>query len=288
MGSKRPAPDERSPLRRHRGVSPPTGRAIRLHESERSSSRPDRAGAEDVEVSVSPVKEFVLRAINVSVAFTALVVLSPVLAAIAVAIKLDSPGPVLYRQLRVGLDRRDTGMDRSGGRRTADLGGRPFLIYKFRTMHVDAENESGPVWARPDDERTTRVGRFLRRYRLDELPQLWNVLKGDMSVVGPRPERPAHVLQLREAIRDYGLRQQVRPGITGWAQINLSPDRTVDDVRRKVGFDLEYIRERTVARELRIMMQTPFVMLGRPYGDRRGGRGETRDEPAAPGGSESG
>lgn len=267
-------------VRRHRGVSAPSAREVRFHAAipRPLEVRPTAHGA-DLDASAPPVSEFMLRVINVLVASTALVALAPVFALIALAIKLDSPGPVLYRQLRVGLDRRDPGDDRSGGRRTADLGGRPFLIYKFRTMHVDAEDESGPVWASPDDDRTTRVGRFLRKYRLDELPQLWNVVKGDMSVVGPRPERPTHVIQLRDAIADYTLRQQVRPGITGWAQINQSYDRSLDDVRRKVDLDLEYIRERSVFRELKIMARTPLVMLGDPYrdnGDRS--RSEQRDD----------
>lgn len=265
-------------LRRHRGVSAPSSRQFSLRAARSRALEVRRTGdVADLDASAPPAREFVLRAINVLVASTALVLLAPVFALIAVAIKLDSAGPVFYRQLRVGLDRRDPGDDRSGGRRTADLGGRPFLIYKFRTMHVDAEDESGPVWASPDDDRTTRVGRFLRKYRLDELPQLWNVVKGDMSVVGPRPERPTHVIQLRDAIADYSLRQQVRPGITGWAQINQSYDRSLDDVRRKVDLDLEYIRERSVFRELEIMARTPLVMLGDPFRD-NGDRSGKRDD----------
>ncbi len=266
-------------LRRHRGVSAPSSRqfSLRAARSRALDVQPVTTDVADLDASAPPAREFVLRAINVLVASTALVLLAPVFALIAVAIKLDSAGPVFYRQLRVGLDRRDPGDDRSGGRRTADLGGRPFLIYKFRTMHVDAEDESGPVWASPDDDRTTRVGRFLRKYRLDELPQLWNVVKGEMSVVGPRPERPTHVIQLRDAIADYSLRQQVRPGITGWAQINQSYDRSLDDVRRKVDLDLEYIRERSVFRELEIMARTPLVMLGDPFRD-NGDRSGKRDD----------
>lgn len=280
MASTRSMDTDSARMRRHPRVSRPIGPDLLSGASGREAVADRGSEGEVAEpyTTASSMRELALRALNVLVASVALVMLAPVFAAIAVAIKLDSPGPVLYRQLRVGLDRRDQGFDRSGGRRTADLGGRPFLIYKFRTMHVDAEVDSGPVWARPDDDRTTRVGRFLRKYRLDELPQLWNVIKGDMSVVGPRPERPMHVIQLRNAIRDYPLRQQVRPGITGWAQINQSYDRSLDDVRRKVDFDLEYIRQRTVGRELKIMLQTPLVMLGDPFRNGGGARERKREE----------
>lgn len=203
----------------------------------------------------------VLRACDFIVAAFALVALSPVLLAIAVAIKLDSDGPVLYRQLRIGVDRRRGRVDDDGGRRTDDLGGEPFLMYKFRTMRVDAERESGPVWADREDDRVTRIGRFLRQHRLDELPQFWNVLKGDMSVVGPRPERPILVRHLRREISSYQIRQRVRPGITGWAQVNREPDRTVDDVRSKLRYDLEYLEKRSIAFDFRIMARTVPVML---------------------------
>lgn len=204
-----------------------------------------------------------LRVCDVVIATFALVLLSPILLAIAVAIKLDSDGTVLYRQLRIGVDRRQGRVDKEGGRRTHDLGGRPFLMYKFRTMRVDAERESGPVWARREDERVTRVGRFLREHRLDELPQFWNVLKGDMSIVGPRPERPSLVNYLRREIDAYQTRQRVRPGITGWAQINRDSDQTVDDVRSKLRYDLEYLEERSIAFDFRIMARTVPVMLER-------------------------
>lgn len=202
-------------------------------------------------------------AFNAAVALVALILLSPVMLVIAVAIKLDSPGPVLYRQLRVGLDRR--GLDRrgDGGRRTVDIGGRPFMLYKFRTMQVDAEAETGPTWSSSDDQRVTRVGRFLRRHRLDELPQLWNVVKGEMSVVGPRPERPSLVSYLREEVDGYPLRQKVLPGITGWAQVNQDSDQTLDDVRSKLRFDLEYLQDRSLMFDLRIMARTVPVMLER-------------------------
>ena len=211
---------------------------------------------------VGRVEEFMLRAANFVVTLVALIILLPVVIVIAVAVRLDSPGPVIYRQLRVGLDRRGR-MDRrdSTGRRVNDLGGRPFMIYKFRTMRVDAEFDSGPVWARADDDRATRVGRVLRKTRMDEIPQFWNVLKGDMAVVGPRPERPNFVLELQKEIDGYRLRNRVRPGITGWAQVNRGADQTVEDVREKVDFDIEYVRRRSLWFDLMIMLKTLPVMF---------------------------
>jgi lipopolysaccharide/colanic/teichoic acid biosynthesis glycosyltransferase len=213
--------------------------------------------------SVGPRRERLLRALNFVVAAAALVLLLPLMLLIAVAIKLDSPGPILYRQLRVGLDRRDDDSDRRGGRRTADMGGKPFVMYKFRTMQVDAERDSGPVWASQEDDRTTRVGRFLRHYRLDEIPQLWNVLRGEMAVVGPRPERPKFVDVLRREIDEYPRRQKVPPGITGWAQINRETDQSVEDVREKLQYDLDYVERRSVWFDFQIMLRTPIVMLNR-------------------------
>lgn len=213
------------------------------------------------------MREASLRATNVLVALIALIVLLPVMAIIVILIKLDGPGPVIYRQRRVGLDRRRGSANRrAAGRRGQDLGGRPFTMYKFRTMRVDAEEDSGPVWARARDERATRIGRILRRYRLDEIPQFWNVLVGDMSVVGPRPERPNFVIHLRDEIEDYRLRHRVRPGITGLAQVHRDGDRSTDDVRAKVDYDLEYIRRRSLGLDLLIMIRTLPVLL------RRGGR----------------
>ena len=223
-----------------------------------------------------------LRAIDVGLALTALAFLSPLLLLIAVSIKLDSRGPVFYRQVRVGLDQRRLGAKGAGrraedrgdvpasrpdvqerrqpgkrrGRRVRSLGGAPFIIYKFRTMHVGAEKATGPVWATHDDHRVTRVGHWLRRFRLDELAQCWNVLRGDMSIVGPRPERPAFVERLHRELAAYGLRQRVRPGITGLAQVNRGPDQNIDDVRVKLAYDLEYINSRSLRLNLRIMLRT--------------------------------
>jgi lipopolysaccharide/colanic/teichoic acid biosynthesis glycosyltransferase len=205
------------------------------------------------------------RAVDVVVATVGLIVLAPVIVLVALAIRLDSRGPIVYRQLRIGLDRRDEGPvdPETASRRTADLGGRPFTIYKFRTMRADAERETGPVWAAPQDTRVTRVGRFLRRYRLDELPQLWNVLRGEMSIVGPRPERPMFVHQLRAEVEGYQLRQRVRPGITGWAQVNQEPDQTLDDVRGKLRYDLEYLEKKSLKFDINIILRTLPVMIQR-------------------------
>ncbi|AIU66715.1 MULTISPECIES: sugar transferase [Vibrio] len=156
-----------------------------------------------------------------------LLMLSPILPAIALAIKLDSKGPIFYKQLRVGKSTPEQMMF--------------FEIIKFRTMYVDAETRTGAVWATENDPRITPVGRFLRKTRLDEIPQLFNVIRGDMSLIGPRPERPSFYNKLETAIpyfadRTYG----VMPGITGLAQVNQGYDTCIDDVRRKVGFDHSY------------------------------------------------
>jgi lipopolysaccharide/colanic/teichoic acid biosynthesis glycosyltransferase len=206
------------------------------------------------------------RALNCILALLALVILMPVLLLIALAIKLTSRGPVLYTQERVGLDRRTGGPDGTHPQRRRDLGGQPFTIYKFRTMRVDAERESGAVWAAQNDPRVTPVGRLLRQYRLDEIPQLLNVLRGEMNIVGPRPERPTIFAELREHIAEYPLRQRAKPGITGLAQINHHYDRSLDDVRTKVGFDLEYIRRQSLREDLRIMFKTLPVVLFRRGG----------------------
>ena len=201
------------------------------------------------------------RLLNVSFAAVALILLSPVMLLVAVLVKLSSPGPVLFVQWRVGLDRRAPANGNTNHRRQMDYGGRLFRLYKFRTMTVgDAQNE---VWAHRADPRITRIGRLLRDYRLDELPQLFNVLKGDMNVVGPRPEQPQIFQQLRLSLREYPRRQRVRPGITGWAQVNACYDQTLDDARRKLTLDLDYIDRHSATHDLRIMARTVPVMLFR-------------------------
>jgi lipopolysaccharide/colanic/teichoic acid biosynthesis glycosyltransferase len=209
--------------------------------------------------------EVVGRVVNVLVAAVALVVLLPLIALVAILIKLTSRGPVFYSQTRVGLDRRYRHMS-ADDRRQHNHGGKLFEMYKFRTMRADAEIDGRAVWAQKQDPRVTTIGRFLRRARLDELPQLYNVLRGEMNIVGPRPERPTIFATLRADIPEYHMRQRVKPGITGWAQINQSYDACVDDVRRKVRYDLEYLRRQSVVEDLRIMSLTLPVMLFRKGG----------------------
>ena len=200
------------------------------------------------------------RLVHVPIAIALLVLLAPLMLVIAALVKLTSPGPVIYKQTRVGLDRRRGRPDTSGGRRLVDYGGRLFTIYKFRTMSADP-NATLQIWATPNDPRVTPIGRILRASRLDELPQLFNVVRGDMNLVGPRPEQPNIVLKLAEVIDDYPQRQQVLPGITGWAQINHHYDRSIEDVRKKLGYDLEYVRRPSLLRDLKIMALTVPVIL---------------------------
>ena len=205
--------------------------------------------------------EMANRALNVVLASIALLVLMPVFLLIALVVKLTSPGPVLYTQTRVGIDRRSRRALALYDRRARDVGGSVFTIYKFRSMYVDAERHSGEVWATRNDPRVTPIGRILRKTRIDELPQLWNVLKGDMNIVGPRPERPNIAVRLRQDISEYALRQRAKPGITGWAQINAAYDSSMDDVRVKVRYDLEYLKRQSMFEDVRIMLKTVPVML---------------------------
>lgn len=179
------------------------------------------------------------RTFDIVVSGLGLIVCSPLMFLIAVAIKLTSPGPVFYRQTRVGLD------------------GRPFRIVKFRSMVANAEELTGPVWASPDDPRVTPVGRILRRWNLDELPQLWNVLRGDMSLVGPRPERPHFVKQFRESIPRYMARHRVKCGLTGWAQVNGLRGRT--PIEQRIAYDLYYIEHWSFWFDLKILFLTLFA-----------------------------
>ncbi|WP_159739090.1 sugar transferase [Vibrio atypicus] len=186
-------------------------------------------------------------------ALFALIALTPIMPFIAIAIKLSSPGPIFYKQLRVGKSTPDRMLF--------------FDIIKFRTMYQDAEQRTGAVWATENDPRITPVGRFLRKTRLDEIPQLFNVLRGDMSLIGPRPERPSFYNKLEQAIpyfadRTYG----VMPGITGLAQVNQGYDTCIDDVRRKVGFDHSYALSLRslrswVAMDIDIITRTIIVMF---------------------------
>lgn len=186
------------------------------------------------------------RVLNFSFALAGLVISAPLVPLIILAIKLDSEGPVLYRQKRVGRDAQE------------------FNCYKFRTMCQDAEADTGATWALDDDPRITRVGRFLRSSRLDEIPQLWCVLKGDMHFVGPRPERPEFVEWLSREIPYYRVRHAVRPGITGWAQVQYKYGNTMEDAREKLQYDLFYIKNASLGLDLLIMFHTiKIVLLGR-------------------------
>ena len=217
--------------------------------------------AAEERASVHP--EWMHRSLNVTVAVLGIIITAPFVVLIALAIKLSSPGAIVYTQTRVGLDRRASRGDRHQSRREEDLGGRVFTIYKFRSMRVDAEVPGEAVWASKDDPRITAIGALMRKTRLDELPQLLNVLRGEMNVVGPRPERPSIFLSLRTQVDNYHLRQRVKPGITGWAQINQAYDSSVEDVKSKVALDLEYITNRSLWLDLKIMASTLPVMIGR-------------------------
>ena len=222
-------------------------------------------GVQNEQVMPAERSELASRIVNVVLAAIAMVLLLPVMALVALAVRLTSPGPVLYSQVRVGVDRRfreKSAYDRRG----YDHGGMPFRMFKFRSMCVDAEANGKAVWAQKSDPRTTSVGRLLRKTRLDELPQLYNVLRGDMNIVGPRPERPTIFAQLREDIPLYAQRQRVKPGITGWAQINQSYDSCLDDVKNKVRFDLEYVKQQSFVKDVQIMTMTLPVMLFRRGG----------------------
>jgi lipopolysaccharide/colanic/teichoic acid biosynthesis glycosyltransferase len=231
-------------------VAPTTLRTLRLEAMEAHH-----------EAVATERSERLRRVLNITIALVSLMVLLPLLLVIAALVKLSSPGPVFYTQPRVGIDRRN-GREPSGNhRRSIDYGGRIFQIYKFRTMKEVAGAED-QVWASENDWRVTRIGRVLRKYRLDELPQLINVLKGDMNIVGPRPEQPDILIRLRASIREYPRRQRVLPGITGLAQVNHHYDRSLDDVRRKLQFDLDYLQRRSAMEDIRIMARTvPVVLL---------------------------
>ncbi len=193
--------------------------------------------------SCGRVQDGIRRAADIGFALALLVVAAPMMLLAAVAIKLDSRGPVFYRQERVGRD------------------GHGFMLVKFRSMTRDAEAGRGPCWAAERDERVTRVGRFIRRVRIDELPQLFNVLRGEMSMIGPRPERPHFVARLAEVIPGYRDRAYVKPGITGWAQVNFPYGASIEDARMKLAYDLYYVKHRSVFLDLLILLSTLRVVL---------------------------
>jgi sugar transferase (PEP-CTERM system associated) len=190
-----------------------------------------------------PVDEFLKRAFDILVSTILLVLTLPLLVVTACLIKLESPGPILYRQERVGLH------------------GRVFTILKFRSMRADAETDGRPRWAAKGDPRITRVGAIIRKLRIDELAQILNVLRGDMSFIGPRPERPFFVAELTKAIPYYAERHWVRPGITGWAQINFPYGASTEDARRKLTYDLYYVKNRSIFLDALILLQTARVIF---------------------------
>lgn len=203
------------------------------------------------------------RALNVAVAAAGLVILIPVLLVIALAVKLSSDGPVRFIQTRIGLDRRRRASAPDTGTRHRDLGGAPFPMLKFRTMYVQAV--SAQQWATVGDPRVTPVGRVLRKFRLDELPQLFNVLRGEMNVVGPRPEQPLIFARLRDRIARYARRQRVQPGITGWAQVNgwRGETDTLDKMKGRVQHDLEYVQNWSLWLDLKILARTVQAVFAR-------------------------
>jgi len=191
------------------------------------------------------VERFLHRSLDIVASLTLLVVTLPLLLLVAVAIKLDSRGPVFYRQERVGQHHRR------------------FHILKFRSMTVDAEKPGTAVWAAVGDSRVTRVGRFIRLTRIDEIPQAINILRGEMAFVGPRPERPVFVKRLTDAVPHYADRAAVRPGLTGWAQVKHPYGASIEDGRDKLSYDLWYIRGRSLWLDLRIILATVGVVLRR-------------------------
>lgn len=183
------------------------------------------------------------RVTDVVISLAFLLFILPLGLLVALAIRLESPGPIFYRQERVGLN------------------GRVFKVWKFRSMRSDAERDGVPQWANSTDDRVTRIGRFIRKVRLDEVPQILNVLVGDMSFIGPRPERPFFVEQLKQQIPYYDLRHRVRPGITGWAQVNYPYGASVDDAKRKLAYDLYYLKKNDLLLDFAILVQTVRVIL---------------------------
>lgn len=198
----------------------------------------------DIMPELMPEWEKKLKRISdVLISMIILIITFPLNILISIFIKLDSPGPVLFKQDRIGMNNKI------------------FRIYKFRSMFLDAEKHTGPVWSRKDDPRVTRVGRFLRKLRLDEIPQFYNVLKGEMSLVGPRPERPYFVDMLAQQLPYYRRRLKVRPGITGWAQVKHKYDESIEDVKVKLRYDLFYIENMSFRMDIKILARTILVVL---------------------------
>ncbi|HKW01032.1 MAG TPA: TIGR03013 family XrtA/PEP-CTERM system glycosyltransferase [Vicinamibacterales bacterium] len=196
----------------------------------------------------SKTVHFFKRLLDIVCGSLMLLILSPVMLVVAVLVRLTSPGPALYHQKRVGLN------------------GQVFYVHKFRSMRTDAESGTGAVWAKANDSRVTPIGQFLRRARLDEIPQLWNVLRGDMSLVGPRPERPEFVADLTEKIPFYGFRHVVRPGLTGWAQVRYTYGASVEDALEKLQYDLFYVKHLSILFDLFVLFSTVKTVVLRRGG----------------------
>jgi len=188
-------------------------------------------------------EKLVKRLLDIVISIVVLVIMLPLIIVISVVIRLTSKGPAIYSQERVGKK------------------GKPFTMYKFRTMRIDAEAETGPTWAQENDPRITKVGALLRKTRLDEIPQFYNVLKGEMSLVGPRPERPYFVSRFKDEIPMYTRRLRVRPGITGWAQVKWKYDSSLDDVKEKTKYDLFYVENMSLRMDFKILINTIFSMV---------------------------
>jgi len=194
----------------------------------------------------SGVRRFLKRSMDLILSIGLLILLSPAIIATAIIIKIDSKGPAIFSQQRVGKNKKI------------------YMIYKFRSMIVGAEKKSGPVWAENNDSRITRVGKVIRKWRVDEIPQLWNVLKGDMSFVGPRPEREFFVQKLEEVIPYFGIRFSVKPGISGWAQVSYGYGASLEDAIEKLNYDLFYIKNMSTFMDLMIILRTiKIVLLGK-------------------------
>ncbi|HVP37171.1 MAG TPA: sugar transferase [Terriglobales bacterium] len=215
-------------------------------------------------------EKFLKRVIDIAGSTIGLVISLPLFFVVGILIKLDSPGPVFFRQERVGMNRRKRDRrfleikrnkeERKTERRKKNLYGESFYLYKFRTMVADAEKGCGPIWAKNDDPRITKIGKVLRKIRLDELPQLINVLKGEMSLVGPRPERYHFVRDFIYRIDGYPNRLGVKPGITGLAQVENGYDSCEEDVKLKVNHDLNYIQQWSILKDFKILLKTILVV----------------------------
>jgi sugar transferase (PEP-CTERM system associated) len=191
----------------------------------------------------SKFRRILKRSMDLALSVIFLILLFPLIVEAAILIKIDSKGPVIFSQERIGKNRKT------------------YMIFKFRSMILDAEQQSGPVWAEDNDRRITRVGRFLRKWRIDEIPQLWNVLKGEMSFVGPRPERAYFVKKLEDIIPYYGERFSIKPGVSGWAQVSYGYGASVEDAIEKLNYDLFYIKNMSTFMDLMIIMRTIKIVL---------------------------